>query len=76
MPSAGKASRWVVIPAAYAAFRTFSGPTSRSSCANTTLTDSTVAWRTLNVPAPAFSALFTVHDVPSGSVRVMGLAPE
>ena len=50
IPSAGSPCRWVVIPISFAVAATFSGPTSRSSWANTVLSEVTVACFRLIVP--------------------------
>jgi hypothetical protein len=50
-----------------------SSPTSRPSCAKTTLTDSHVAWVSGITPPPG-SALLTVQGDPPGS-RVIGDVP-
>ena len=62
------------IPISWAVWVTFSGPTSRSSWAKTTLIESQVASSSDIVPPPG-SALLTVQVPPPGSSSVIGEVP-
>ena len=50
------------IPMSWAALTTFSGPTSRISCANTTLIESCVAPHRLSYPASPAPSAFDTHE--------------
>src|SRR5438067_13396471 len=63
--SCGAAGSWEVIPMSCAACAMFGGPTSRASCANTTLIESWVAvHRSTNplTPASAFETCQLLHS--------------
>src|SRR5207244_1776148 len=66
--SSGASGSGDVIPMSCAACAMFGGPTSRASCANTTLIESCVAVHRSTRPPEAGSALWTVQPLHSGSV--------